>query len=134
MTVEEMMKKNEEFKKKGLLLSPDDLMERLLLRDSMRTESSKLKQEVVLAKLELDKEKAKKIIEYKSVKDENGKALTEKVIEANIKQDFYDKDVEIIVKKSVSDLLYERAESIIDFINIVKMDLKSKNEAFIPNV
>jgi hypothetical protein len=39
MTIETMMACNEEFKKKGLLLSKEDLFDRLRLRDDMKTES-----------------------------------------------------------------------------------------------
>jgi hypothetical protein len=39
MTIETMLNINEEFKKKGLLLSSEDLFDRLRLRDDMKTES-----------------------------------------------------------------------------------------------
>jgi hypothetical protein len=39
MTIETMLNINEEFKKKGLLLSSEDLFDWLRLRDDMKTES-----------------------------------------------------------------------------------------------
>ena len=38
MTTEQLLAINEEFKKKGLLLSSEDLFDRLRLRDDMKTE------------------------------------------------------------------------------------------------
>jgi hypothetical protein len=48
MNIETMMACNEEFKKKGLLLSKEDLFEWLCLRDDMITEANKIKQEVTI--------------------------------------------------------------------------------------
>lgn len=125
MTIETMLNINEEFKKKGLLLSSEDLFDWLRLRDDMKTESGKIRQEYILEKLEMDKKKAMRTIELKAVTDDKGKGLTEKAIDGNIKQEFYDEEISLNAKKATYELLYERAESIIDFINVVKLNLKS---------
>ena len=125
MTIETMLNINEEFKKKGLLLSSEDLFDWLRLRDDMKTESGKIRQEYILEKLEMDKKKAMRTIELKAVKDDSWKGLTEKAIDGNIKQEFYDEEISLNAKKATYELLYERAESIIDFINVVKLNLKS---------
>lgn len=128
MNIETMMACNEEFKQKGLLLSKEDLFEWLCLRDDMITEANKIKQEVTIWKLELDKDKAKRVLELKSVVDEKWKWLTEKAIEGNIRIEFQERELELITKKTVGELLRERAESILEFVNIVKIELKSKIE------
>ena len=128
MNIETMMACNEEFKKKGLLLSKEDLFEWLCLRDDMITEANKIKQEVTIWKLELDKDKEKRVLELKSVVDEKWKGLTEKAIEGNIRIEFQERELELITKKTVGELLRERAESILEFVNIVKIELKSKIE------
>lgn len=125
MSIETMLNINEEFKKKGLLLSSEDLFDRLRLRDDMKTESGKIRQEYILEKLEMDKKKAMRTIELKAVTDDKWKGLTEKAIDGNIKQEFYDEEISLNAKKATYELLYERAESIIDFINVVKLNLKS---------
>jgi len=125
MTIETMLNINEEFKKKGLLLSSEDLFDWLRLRDDMKTESWKIRQEYILEKLEMDKKKAMRTIELKAVTDDKWKGLTEKAIDGNIKQEFYDEEISLNAKKATYELLYERAESIIDFINVVKLNLKS---------
>jgi hypothetical protein len=125
MSIDQMLKINEEFKKKGLLLSSEDLFDRLRLRDDMKTECWKIRQEYILEKLEMDKKKATRTIELKAVVDDKWKWLTEKAIDGNIKQEFYDEEISLSAKKATYELLYERAESIIDFINVVKLNLKS---------
>lgn len=126
MTIETMLNINEEFKKKGLLLSSEDLFDRLRLRDDMKTESGKIRQEYILEKLEMDKKKAMRTIELKAVTDDKGKGLTEKAIDGNIRKEFFDDEIALNAKKATYELLYERAESIIDFINVVKLNLKSE--------
>lgn len=125
MSIETMLNINEEFKKKGLLLSSEDLFDRLRLRDDMKTESWKIRQEYVIEKLEMDKEKAKRTIELKTVTDEKWKGLTEKAIDGNLRQEFFDQEIALSAKKATYELLYERAESIIDFVNVVKLSLKA---------
>lgn len=125
MSIETMLNINEEFKKKGLLLSSEDLFDRLRLRDDMKTESWKIRQEYVIEKLEMDKEKAKRTIELKTVTDDKWKGLTEKAIDGNLRQEFFDQEIALSAKKATYELLYERAESIIDFVNVVKLSLKT---------
>ena len=124
MTIDQLLAINEEFKKKGLLLSEEDLIDRLRLRDDMNTTSSDIKQEVLIWKLELDKEKAKRTIELKAVKDQSWKNITEKNIDWIIKQEFFEKDIELLTKKATADLLKDRADAIIEFINIIKLNKK----------
>lgn len=124
MTIEQMMKINEEFKTKGLLLNEEDLLDWLRLKDDMITRSSEIKQEVIIWKLELDKNKATRVLELKSVQDEKWKSLTEKSIDWILKQEFFDKDIELATKKATADLLKDRADSIIEFINVIKMNKK----------
>lgn len=73
----------------------------------------------------MDKKKATRTIELKAVVDDKWKWLTEKAIDGNIKQEFFDQEIALSAKKATYELLYERAESIIDFINVVKLNLKS---------
>lgn len=71
MTIQEMLDKNEEFKKKGLQLNEDDLFNWLTLQDDMITESSNLKGKYLENKLQIDKDKAVRSMELKAEKDEN---------------------------------------------------------------
>lgn len=122
LTVQEMLDKNEEFKKKGLQLNEDDLFNRLILQDDMITESSNQKGKYLENKLQIDKDKALRSMELKAEVDEKGKAMTDKQIEARLKQEFYEKDLDQTVLKASYELLYQRAQTITEFINIVKMN------------
>lgn len=124
MTIETMLKCHEEFKEKKLSISEEDMLDRLNLREDMLTESSNIKSKVIEGKIEMDKEKAKRILELKNVTDDKGKGLTEKAIDGNIKQEFADKELEIATQKAVAELLVDKADSIIEYINVIKIHKK----------
>lgn len=124
MTIEQMLKIHEDFKSKGLSISEEDMLDRLNLREDMITEASNLKAKNIEEKMTLDKDKAKRILELKSFKDENWKGLTEKTIEGNLKVDFFDRELEIVSQKATADLLQSKAETIIEYINVIKLNKK----------
>ena len=76
-------------------------------------------------KLKLDKDKSMRILEMKADVDEKWKAPTERWIEAKIKQEFFDQDLEITTSKTVYELLIQKAWVITEFVNIVKMNKKA---------
>lgn len=124
MTIEQMLKIHEDFKSKGLSISEEDMLDRLNLREDMITEASNLKAKNIEEKMTLDKDKAKRILELKAFKDENWKGLTEKTIEGNLKVDFFDRELEIVSQKATADLLQSKAETIIEYINVIKLNKK----------
>lgn len=124
MTIEQMLKIHEDFKSKGLSISEEDMLDRLNLREDMITEASNLKSKNIEEKMTLDKDKAKKILELKAFKDENWKGLTEKTIEGNLKVDFFDRELEIVSQKATADLLQSKADTIIEYINVIKLNKK----------
>lgn len=124
MTIEQMLKIHEDFKSKGLSISEEDMLDRLNLREDMITEASNLKAKNIEEKMTLDKDKAKRILELKAFKDENWKWLTEKTIEGNLKVDFFDRELEIVSQKATADLLQSKADTIIEYINVIKLNKK----------
>ena len=122
MTIEQMLKIHEDFKSKGLSISEEDMLDWLHLREDMITEASNLKSKNIEAKMILDKDKAKKVLELKTVKDGSWKGLTETSIDWNIKIDFFDREVEITVQKAMADLLQSKADTIIEYINVIKLN------------
>lgn len=120
--IQKLLDKNEEYKKKWLQLTEDDLFNRLVLQDEMITESSKLKSKYLEEKLLSDKEKALRSIELKATKDESWKGITEKVVDSIIRKEFYEKDLDQLATKATYELLYQRAQTITEYINIVKMN------------
>lgn len=125
MTIDELFEQNEQFKQKWLQLSDDDLFTWLQLQDEMITQSSNMKAEYYEKKLRLDVEKAKRMIEYKSMLDENWKKLyTDSTADWKIKQDFMNEDIRMLELKKTYELLFQKASTITEYINIVKMNKK----------
>jgi hypothetical protein len=125
MKIEELFEQNEHFKQKWLQLSDDDLFTWLQLQDEMITQSSNMKSEYYENKLRLDVEKWKRMIELKAELDENWKKkYTESTADWQIKQEFLDKDIRQLELKTMYELLFQKAQTINEYINIVKMNKK----------
>lgn len=124
MTIDQMLKIHEDFKSKGLSISEEDMLDRLNLREDMITEASNLKAKNIETKMILDKDKAKRTLELKSVVDEKWKGLTEKTIEWNLKIEFFDREIEIVAQKATADLLQSKADTIIEYVNVIKLNKK----------
>lgn len=123
--IQAYLDQHEAFKKKWLQLIDEDLFNWLGLQDIMMTEASNLKSMYYEQKLEIDRDKALRTLELKAEKDENWKWYTEKWIEALIKKEFFEKDLEQNVLKTTYELLIQKASTIVEYINIVKMNKKS---------
>lgn len=126
VNVQEYIDRNEAFKLKGLMLSNDDLFNRLCLQDEIITAVSNMKAEYIEKKLKLDKDKALRGMELKLEKDENGKTVnTDSFIEKKIKNEFYIQDLDLATLKNSYELLYGKAQTITDLVNVVKLNKKA---------
>ena len=124
--VQSLLDRHEAFKLKGLQLTDEDLFNWLALMDEIITVTSNMKAEYLENKLALDKDKAVKSIELKMERDENGKTVnTDKMIEALIKNEYYEQDLEQTTLKNTYELLYQRAGVINDLVNVVKLHKKA---------
>lgn len=126
VNVQEYIDRNEAFKLKGLMLSNDDLFNRLCLQDEIITAVSNMKAEYIEKKLKLDKDKALRGMELKLEKDGNGKTVnTDSFIEKKIKNEFYIQDLDLATLKNSYELLYGKAQTITDLVNVVKLNKKA---------
>lgn len=123
--LQKLLDRHEVFKLKGLQLSNEDLFNWVALQDDMITEASNLKTKYLEDKQELEKDKSLRTIELKQEKDEDWKKLTEKRIEAVIKQEFSQRDLDQAVAINVYNLLLKKAELITEYINVVKLNNKA---------
>ncbi len=124
--VQSLIDRHETFKLKGLQLTNDDLFNWLCLQDEIVTNVCNMKAERTEKKLKLDKDKALRGMELKMQKDENGKtANTDKFIEQLLKSEFYLQDLELASLKASYELLYGKAETITDLVNVVKLNKKA---------
>lgn len=126
MTIDELFEQNEQFKQKWLQLSDDDLFTWLQLQDEMITQSSNMKAEYFEKKLRLDVEKAKRFIELKAQIDEATwkKTYTDATADWEIKKQFLNEDIRQNELKKTYELLFQKAQTITEYINIVKMNKK----------
>lgn len=123
--VQSLLDRHEAFKLKGLQLTDEDLFNWLSLMDEIIAVTSSMKAEYLENKLAIDKDKAVKSIELKMEKNEDGKAYTDKMIEAIIKNDYYEQDLAQTTLKNTYELLYQRAGVINDLVNVVKLHKKA---------
>ena len=123
--IQELLDKHEAFKLKWLQLSDEDLFQWIWLQDRMITEVSNMKSEYLEKKLKLDKDKSIKTLEMKADVDEKWKAPTDKRIDAVLKQEFFQEDLDQSVLKTTYELLQQKAGTITEFVNIVKMNKKA---------
>lgn len=120
-----LLTKNEYFKGKWLQLSEDDLFEWIKLQDELNDLAVKLRSRAVEEKMRLDVDKGKRTLELKTESDENGKKkYTESQIDAMIRSEFIEQDLEINYFKTQQDLLSKKSETITEYVNIVKLTLK----------
>ena len=122
--IQELLDKHEAFKLKWLQLTDDDLFNWIALQDTMITEVSNMKSEYLEKKLKYDKEKSIKTLEMKADVDEKWKAPTDKWIDAVLKQEFFQQDLDQSVLKTSYELLQQKAGTITEFVNIVKLHKK----------
>ena len=122
--IQELLDKHEAFKLKWLQLTDDDLFNWIALQDTMITEVSNMKSEYLEKKLKYDKEKSIKTLEMKADVDEKWKAPTDKWIDAVLKQEFFRQDLDPSVLKTSYELLQQKAGTITEFVNIVKLHKK----------
>lgn len=120
-----LLTKNEYFKGKWLQLTEDDLFEWIKLQDEINDLAVKLRSRAVEEKMRLDVDKGKRTLELKTESDENGKKkYTESQIDAMIRSEFIEQDLEINYFKTQQDLLSKKSETITEYVNIVKLTLK----------
>lgn len=122
--IQELLDKHEAFKLKWLQLTDDDLFNWIALQDTMITEVSNMKSEYLEKKLKYDKEKSIKTLEMKADVDEKWKAPTDKWIDAVLRQEFFQQDLDQSVLKTSYELLQQKAGTITEFVNIVKLHKK----------
>jgi len=122
--IQELFDKHEKFKLKWLQLTDEDLFDWIRLQDDMITMVWDMKSKYLENKLRIEKDKGLKVLELKNERDEEWKKFTEKWIEAVIKQEFFQDDLDQNVLKTSYELVWDKLKTITEFVNIVKMNKK----------
>ena len=76
-------------------------------------------------KLIFDRDYWLRLIELKDVKDEKWKKIyTDVIAKAKVDIEFFDREVALITAKATYEMLYNKANNIVEYINIVKLAVK----------
>lgn len=123
--IKDLIDQHEAFKLKGLDLSVPDMFSWIELKEKMKFKVIELKSLAVETKAKIDKDKALRVLELKADVDENGKKLTEKAIDSTILIEFQDRTAELNALTKYRELLLECAENVLEYVNVVKLNLKN---------
>lgn len=123
--VDKLIARHEKFKAKGLQLTDQDMFDRIRLWEEMKDKITELKSTYYEEKQEMDKDKGIRLVELKAMLDEKGKKQhTDSTADAVIRQEFRQRENEISIHKLQAELLNNKAETVQEYINIVKIHMK----------
>jgi len=124
--MQELLKKHEDFKKRGLKLTADDLFQRNMVLEALLDLRVEKRSQLLEEKNKLDNEKAIKRLIYKDQKSEDGKKLhTEGTIDAMLSSDFFSQDREYLLLKGEIEMLENKIAVIPEYIQLAKRFLPS---------
>ena len=105
----------------------DDIISQIDEQDErLRMTPIRFFKEYVEKKIRMDVDKWQRLIELKLELDENWKKMyTDTTANSKVDIEFQDEDIEQSVRKVQYELLYSKAQTITEFINIVKLNNKA---------
>ena len=125
MEIQELLDKYESFKLKGLQLNEQDMFDWLDLQDKMEDMIIELKSKYAEDELVFDRDYWLRLVELKAIKDsEWKKRYTDATAKAICDNEFFEKELDLIVKKASYENLQNKAKKIVEYINIVKLALR----------
>lgn len=123
--VQGLIDKHEAYKLKWMDLTVPDMFSWIELKESMKIQAIELKSQYIESKAQLEKDKAMRILELKAEVDENWKKLTEKSIDSTLLLEFQERTQELNALSKYRDLLIEYADNVLEYVNVVKLNLKN---------
>lgn len=125
MKIQEIIEKYEAFKEKGLKINEEDMFERLKLQDTIQDQVIEFKSEYLEEKLVFDRDYWLKLIELKEMKDKDWKKVyTDTTAKAFVDNEFFQRELELITKKATYEMLTNKANSITEYVNVIKIAMK----------
>lgn len=125
MSIQEILEKYESFKKKWLKLNEQDMFERLELQDVLQDKIIEIKSKYLEDKIIFDRDYWLRLIELKDEKDEKWKKIyTDVIAKSKADVEFFDREVALITAKATYEMLINKANNIVEYINIVKLAVK----------
>lgn len=124
---QELLDKHETFKLKGLQLTIQDIFDWVSLKEQMKLRAIELESEILEEKRTLEKDKALRTLTLKADVDDKGKSPTEKTIDSKLKLEFEERDRHLDGQVASRKVLLECADNVIEYINAVKLFMKTDN-------
>lgn len=125
MNIQELLDKYEAFKLKGLQINEQDMFDFLSLQDKMEDAVVQLRSEYAEEELVFDRDYWLRLVELKWIKDLDWKKrYTDATAKAICDNEFFEKELDLIVKKATYENLQNKAKKIVEYINIVKIALR----------
>ena len=125
MDIQHLLDTHEEYKRKWLQQNEEGLFNRIVLWEAMLDAITEYKSKYQEDKQQLEIEKGIRRIALKTEIDDKGKKIhTESTCDANINQEFYNKDQDLQATKLVVEQLENKTQVISEYINIVKLSFR----------
>lgn len=125
MNIQDLLDRFEAFKKKGLKLNEQDLHDWLDLWDEINDVIIELESQYLEWDALYDRDYWLRLIELKGITDDEWKKLyTDTMAKAKCDNEFFEKELDLIVKKETYKRLQKKAELIEPYINVVKLYIR----------
>ena len=125
MKIQEIIDKYESFKKKWLKLNEQDMFDWLELQDMIQDQVIEFKSEYLEEKLEFDRDYWLRLIQLKEIKDADWKKkYTDSTAKAVVDDEFFQRELDLITKKATYEMLMNKANNIVEYINVIKLSMK----------
>ena len=120
-----LLDRYEAFKLKWLQINEQDMFDFLKLQDEIEDKVVELKSSYAEDELLFDRDYWLRLVELKWIKDLDWKKrYTDATAKALCDNEFYEKELDLIVKKATYENLQNKAKKIVEYINIVKLSLR----------
>lgn len=120
-----LLDRYEAFKLKWLQINEQDMFDFLKLQDEMEDKVVELRSSYAEDELLFDRDYWLRLVELKWIKDLDWKKrYTDATAKALCDNEFYEKELNLIVKKATYENLQNKAKKIVEYINIVKLSLR----------
>lgn len=120
-----LLDRYEAFKLKWLQINEEDMFNFLKLQDEMEDRVVELRSKYANDELLFDRDYWLRLVELKGIKDaEWKKKYTDATAKAICDNEFFERELDLIVNKATYENLQNKAKKIVEYINVVKLALR----------
>lgn len=120
-----LLDRYEAFKLKWLQINEEDMFNFLRLQDEIDDKIVELKSKYAEDELIFDRDYWMRLVEIKAIKDLDWKKrYTDSTAKAICDNEFFERELDLIVKKATYENLINKSKKIVEYINIVKISLR----------